>query len=429
MASWFLLDLADRVGLELELDLYERKDFASQGPGGCNNCGGILSESLVQMLAAEGLNLPSRIVQRAIDAYVLHTDAGRATIRTPLHEMRIATVHRGAGPRGVESPRWDSFDSHLVDLARGKGARLLTGRVDELSRGPGGRPLVRVEGEPERSYDLVVGAVGVNSASLKLFEGLGLRYRPPVSTKTFICEYHLGEEEVTRQLGSAMHLFLLNVPRLKFAAFIPKGETVTLCLLGERIDNALVDRFLGSRAVSGSFGWSGDKLARACRCGPRMQVRSAMHPFGDRVVLVGDVGVSRLYKDGIGAAYRSAKAMALSAVFDGVAEEAFARRYWRTCRSIRADNACGRLLFAAAGLFRFLPWLQRGMLRQVEREQALERGSRRRMSGVLWDTFTGSAPYRDILVRAMHPALLAALGANTGAALLPGGGAGREAGA
>jgi len=31
-------------------------------------------------------------------------------------------------------------------------------------------------------------------------------------------------------------------------------------------------------------------------------------------------------------------------------------------------------------------------------------GSRRPMSMVLWDTFTGSAPYRDILMRTLHPA-------------------------
>ena len=34
---------------------------------------------------------------------------------------------------------------------------------------------------------------------------------------------------------------------------------------------------------------------------------------------------------------------------------------------------------------------------------------RRPMSGVLWDVFTGSAPYRDVLVRTMKPAFPATL--------------------
>ena len=57
--SIFLLTLADRVGLDLHVDLFEPKDFFTQkGPTGCNMCGGIISESLVQMLATEGINLP-----------------------------------------------------------------------------------------------------------------------------------------------------------------------------------------------------------------------------------------------------------------------------------------------------------------------------------------------------------------------------------
>ncbi len=39
------------------------------------------------------------------------------------------------------------------------------------------------------------------------------------------------------------------------------------------------------------------------------------------------------------------------------------------------------------------------------REQQTK-GSRQRMSKVLWDTFTGSAPYRDIFLRTLHPAFL-----------------------
>ena len=43
------------------------------------------------------------------------------------------------------------------------------------------------------------------------------------------------------------------------------------------------------------------------------------------------------------------------------------------------------------------------------------------MSQVLWDVFTGSAPYRRVVARAMHPAFLARLAWSTVAAnLAPG---------
>jgi hypothetical protein len=41
----------------------------------------------------------------------------------------------------------------------------------------------------------------------------------------------------------------------------------------------------------------------------------------------------------------------------------------------------------------------------------------RRMSGVLWDVFTGSAPYRDVFLRSMHPAFVGALLWNVAAAV------------
>ncbi|HJZ13158.1 MAG TPA: hypothetical protein VJ521_13465, partial [Acidobacteriota bacterium] len=122
--SYFLLDLADRMNLRLHVDLYDTRDFSQPAPKGCNMCGGIISETLVQNLAAEGINLPATVVQRGIDSYVLHTDVGQVRIETPVMEMRIAAVHRGAGPRDIQERTWTSFDGYLQDLALKKGASL-----------------------------------------------------------------------------------------------------------------------------------------------------------------------------------------------------------------------------------------------------------------------------------------------------------------
>ena len=43
--------------------------------------------------------------------------------------------------------------------------------------------------------------------------------------------------------------FLLDIPRLEFAAIIPKGEYVTICLLGKEVDQELVNRFMSSPEV------------------------------------------------------------------------------------------------------------------------------------------------------------------------------------
>ena len=81
--SFFLLSMAKSIGLDVAVDVYEPRLFTHRGPAGCNHCGGIVSESLVQMLAAEGINLPPTVVQQGIESYVLHTDQGDVRIQSP----------------------------------------------------------------------------------------------------------------------------------------------------------------------------------------------------------------------------------------------------------------------------------------------------------------------------------------------------------
>lgn len=403
--SYFLLQFAQRIGREIQVDIYEPRDFWALGPAGCNMCGGIVSESLVQNLAIEGIDLPDNLVQRGIDSYVLHTEAGSCHIDTPVRESRIAAVHRGGGPRRAQEGKWESFDAHLLKLAISVGANFYGARITDL-RWKDGRPEVQAAGQPHQVYDLLVGAVGVNSPDLKLFENLGFHYQRPRVVKTYVTELDFGPENVRALFGRSMHVFLLNIPRLDFAALIPKGDYVTMCLLGRDIDKNLVASFFEHPVVRHCFpaGWR--PPADACHCSPRMFYGPAQQPFTDRVVLVGDSAVSRLYKDGIGAAYRTAKAAARTAVFSGVSAEDFGRQYVPEYRRISRDNLFGRLIFAVVHVIRYSRLSARAVLR-ISNAEKRRAGNRRRMSMVLWDTFTGSAPYRNIFLRTLHPFFLA----------------------
>ncbi|UCE40490.1 MAG: hypothetical protein JSV17_13685 [Candidatus Aminicenantes bacterium] len=405
--SYFLFAMAERVGQEIQLDIFESRNFASPGPSGCNMCGGIVSESLVQTLATEGINLPASVIQRGIDSYVLHMDVGSVKIETPLQEKRIGAVHRGAGPRGNQEGQWDSFDNFLLKLARDKGANIISGRVDEI-RWEDGRPAVKVRGGESRVYDLLVVAVGVNTATLKLFQDMDIKYTAPETTKTFICEYALGKEKIENYLGSSMHTYLLKIPRLEFAAMIPKGEYATVCMLGKKIDKELVQSFLNTPEVKRCLPPDWDSQQEACRCMPKINIKGSSHPFSDRLIFVGDCGISRLYKDGIGAAYKTAKAAATTAVFTGISEEALKQRFWPACQKLEKDNRIGKLIFSSVGLIQSFPFARRAILRMVAKEQQ-NRGMPQRMSTSLWDLFTGSAPYREVLLRMAHPLFLSSL--------------------
>lgn len=411
--AYFIRRLAASIELDIHVDIYEPRSFAQEGPAGCNHCGGIVSESLVQLLAIEGVNLPPSVVQRGIDSYTLHTDVGTVRIETPVQEKRIASVFRGNGPRASKALDAYGLDRFLLERSCSSGA-VLVGKLVSGLRVREGRLEVMTPDGPAGIYDLVAIATGINSQLLQTLATVAPAYRPPGSLRTFICEFELGEQAVKQCLGDSMHVFLLDVPHLEFAALIPKGRFVTLCLLGDDIDRAFVERFLAMPDVSRCF--PGSVVPRpACHCFPRINTVPAVRPFADRMVWIGDSGVTRLYKDGIGSAYRTAKAAAKTAVFHGISAGDFERHFWPECRTLIIDNRIAKILFGMTKLIQRSRVVRRGVVRMTAVEQAGGMDDEA-MSSVLWDVFTGSAPYREILARTLRPSFPATLAWNVIAA-------------
>lgn len=404
--AYFLLLIAERAGTRLIVDIYEPRNFDAPGPTGCNMCGGVISESLVQVLAMEGISLPSALVRRGIDSYKLHMEMGSVSIGTPQYEQRIGTVYRGTGPRETTVIQGDSFDRFLLNLAVERGASVIRERVSDILWSDDGRPEVKTRTSSLLSYDLVAVATGVNTALLKSIEAHGLAYHAPAATSTIIREYRLCADLVEQHLGSSLQVFLLDIPHLKFAMMIPKADYVTLCLLGESIDTEMLQSVLESPAVRASMppGWDPELVA--CQCSPRMNIGSAVHPYGDRIVFIGDCGVNRLYKDGIGGAYRAAKAAASTAIFEGVSAVDFERGYSPFVKRMEFDNRVGKLLFwVVANLIQKRAFMRRAVLSMIRYEQQQDVHFQR-MSTILWDLFTGSAPYSAVLRRLLHPAFM-----------------------
>jgi flavin-dependent dehydrogenase len=413
--AYFLLEMAEAVDLDLDVHIYEPRSFKHCGPAGCNHCGGIVSESLVQILAAEGINLPPEVVQRGIESYVVHMDVGSVAVQSPSGEQRIAALYRGNGPRGGADSPWESFDGYLQRIATDRGARIVR-RLITAAEWRDDRPwLLGADGEAE-GYDLVTVASGVNSNFLKLLEDLPAGVAPPKTTRTYICEFRSTPEEVYRVLGNAMHVFMLTIPGLEFAAIIPKGEFVTVVMLGDELDQDLVHAFLNDPVVRRCFPTGATPCV--CSCSPLINMGPTKRPYGDRVVLIGDSGVTRLYKDGIGAAFRTAKAAASTAILEGVSAEAFKKHYWPTCRGIARDNAIGKVIFGTTTLFKMSKVSRRGIMRMAAREQA-NPDATRHMSSLLWNMFTGSAPYKEILRGTLHPGFLGHMALNLAAAVVP----------
>ncbi|MBF0358435.1 MAG: hypothetical protein HQL70_07480 [Magnetococcales bacterium] len=403
-SAFFLLDLAKQVDLDIQVDIFEPRDFTLTGPRGCNMCGGVISESLVQKFASDGIHLPDNVLIDTIDAYTLHTDSSSVRIKAPKNEKRIACIFRGAGPKGAENQLpipWSSFDDHLLSLAIEKGAEHFKTRVTGIAWDRG-RPRLSWGENNHTTYDLVVGCVGLNSPALKLFIDLDFGYKPPKSTKAYVSELYFGEYEVVRLLEHSMHVFLLNIPGVKFIAITPKGDYATMIILGDNIDQNLVKQVFQAPEVQKCLPVGWEVPVQTCHCQPHINIGAPSNPFGDRVVLVGDCSSSRLYKDGIGAAYRLAKAMAYAAISHGVEKESFRRFYQPACSKLDWDNRLGHIIFFGDSLMRPATFIQEAILAVIKEEQNRE-DTTPRLSAALWDTFTGSSSYKKIIISSMYP--------------------------
>jgi flavin-dependent dehydrogenase len=396
--SIFALKMAEMVGKKLNITIFEPKDFTKDGPLGCNRCGGIISELLVQTLAVEGINLPDSLVQRGINSYKLYTNYGNAYIETQTHEKTIATVYRGGGPKGIIGKDKESFDKFLLDMAVKEGAVHNPIKIDKIGY-ENKRPVLFFQDKKIQEADLVVGAVGVNSQTTKIFEDIGFGYKKPETITAAIAEIGMDRSIVSEHFGNSVHMFLLPVKDIKFAAMIPKGTYITVCILGKNMNTHTVTEFINNpvvqRVLPRTITYKID-----CRCLPKMNIRAPKIPFSDRVVICGDAGSTRLFKDGLGAAYIMGKAAAKTVVFHGVSKEHFQKEYYPVYKSIIIDNRYGRYLYAITDIYRKNKILTKGMLEVVRKEQQ-DLNNRRILSAILWDMFTGNERYKNIFPKAL----------------------------
>ena len=402
--SFFTLKMAQMLGRELSVTIFEPKDFLGRGARSCNHCGGIVSELMVQTLAVEGINIPSSVVQRGVNSYQLYTELGDVRIETPALEKTIASVYRGGGPTGVAIKSKESFDNFLLQSAVAEGAELRTEAVERVTF-ENGRPVLFAGDELLMKADLVVGAFGVNTKKAPRFEGVHYKYSQPALTRTAIAEIALDPDYINEKFGNSVHLFLLPIKGFKFAAIIPKRSYVTLCILGKNLNKTKLDTFLSHPKVNALFPeGSLDKLS--CICLPGMNVGAPKRGYADRVVMIGDTGSTRLYKDGIGAAYFMGKSAAKTVVMDGVGAKHFQKSYLSDYRSLITDNRYGSFLFKATDMFRDFKFLTSSMLRVVRKEQSDHADENKVLSTILWDMFTGNERYRAVFFRAVSPEMI-----------------------
>ncbi len=401
----FLLKGARRKGLKLDLTILDGKDFEEKGPRGCNMCAGVISQSLVSFLQAEGFEIPEEKVQASIDGYRCITREEEYTFHLPDERSKILSVFRGNGPRFCHDRGSVSFDELLLQRAVNLGAQVVPEPVREILPGPSMRV---VHGGPDGlttlEVDLVVVATGLNTRIIEALQKADIGYRPPVTTRACQAEIPLPREVLRERFGRLVTVFSLGLRHIRFGAFTPKKDFLSLTLVGNRdLDRCDMDEFLADHRVRSLFPDDWEPPKQLCVCYPRVATRPARQPFGDRLVVIGDAAANRYYKNGIESAFRGAQVAADTVLRRGYSRAAFDKEYRRFIRATGWDNLMGRIVY----------WLndrvsRRRFMRQAQMRAILDYKNRpisQQINKIQWSIFTGNEPYWKILLKLLAPAI------------------------
>jgi len=396
---------------EASITIFDGKDFLLPGPKGCNLCAGVLSDSLSQKLAEEGIVLPdSRIVNR-VEGYVLHVHDEQIEFSFFDNQiMPISTVFRGNGPRCSNFPDVVSFDDYLLAWVQRMGVAVISQPVWDIAiPGQSMDPVRLIYGKKNTTQsceaDFVVGAFGINSFLSKKIQAGGFGYRPPPALITYQAEILMGMDEIRKSFANNIHVYVPRSKIIRYASVIPKGDYVSLTVIGKK---DLDKEMLSSFADLGELHRKIPLDKPACFCFPRIAVSPARNPFTDRFVIVGDASFSRHYKNGIESAFVTAQLAAQTVTESGVDSKSFSSVYLkRARRKIISDNHYGRLLLKINDIITSSLLLTRAQISLIKDKK--RKNIAKKLRFILWNMFTGNISYKEIFKAAFDMKLQWAL--------------------
>ena len=406
----FALHLAKRKGIDISVQIFDRRSFLKAGQSGCNMCAGVISDSLYEKLKNSNIVIPKTKVQQLIDGYYFQTQECGVQLYHPQkhHKPHIMTVFRGGGPNFETQHENISFDDLLLHHAENHGAIINTATVQEIyiSRTFGAPVDIVIIKDGIRSNiqaDLVVGAFGLNTTIVKRMLGWKVKYKPPRSVHACNAELPLGSAYIKEHFGNNIYCFALGIDPIKFAAFTPKGDYVTVTLVGKKdVTKKHLIKFLAHPIIKDLLPENWQVPRNLCICFPKMPVTHAKSPYADRMVMVGDASISRFYKSGIESAFTTAQLAAKTAFENGVTADAFKNDYYRKARKLLArDNRFGHIIYGINGFVTKRKSLLTPYFKNVKKNP--DSWVARRMNEILWGMVTGNIPYEKIFFKLVSP--------------------------
>lgn len=394
---------------------------------GCNHCAGGISPRLNDSLRALGLSLPADVVQSRIRSVTVQGYWKNITLEVPAGREMVS-VYRGSRPSRRRDGQ-QNLDGFLLHAAQQAGAEVIGSEVTGVTRAVNGKPVVayrQYHVETRVETDLVVFAAGVNTKpgvrveDNPMFQALRRLlpdFQPPRLRRALIFELELDAAQPPL-LDEEVHFveYGSKALPLEMCSLVPKRGFLTAVLVGRSVDRVaesdaarrMARQFLDLPHIR-KLVPPRTRLRLACTCSPNMVVRTARHPFGPRVAVVGDLVTSRLYKDGLLSAQQTAAALAATVLNRGVDEESLRAGYGPIVEVFRRDNRFAAVVFLAHRLVFGSSVFSRFLYQAVLTQRKSRHAAQRTLENILWRIASGDAPYETVLRTLARPSVIGSI--------------------
>lgn len=385
---------------------------------GCNCCAGGISPELHDRMKDIGIRIPRNIICEEYTHIWIHGIWKNFPLGVPAGQ-RMYSVFRGTLPRDRRDAS-GGLDAFLLNKAVEQGAKVISGEVVRIQHTPSRHPLLTIRTPSgdvlTRKSDFAVLATGINlhpdsvyakSDLFRSYQKINPRFVPPKARRALIFELKPGRHYLRKYLNREMYFIEsgLGKLRLEHIAMVPKGDYLTVTLVGQSIDRAslpgdagdIMSTFLSLRHIRMILPHIDlNNTPVACMCSPYMAVGVSRRPFGHRTAVIGDAAGAKLYKDGLYSAFVSARVLAETMMTRGTDSKSLYEGYGRMMKWLEKDVRYGRRVFGAVRLAFSYPLLSRVVYQAFATEMKFKEMKRWPLGNIFRKVGTGTADYKSI---------------------------------
>ena len=418
-----LLGQSKQASLDITVTIIDKKTV--QQPGnlpcklkGCNYCAGIISPRLHNALGKSGISLPRELICVEFSHIWIHGLWKNFPLKL-LPDQHMYSLFRGSLPLDRQD-RTEGLDGFLLNQAQTRGAAVITGKVTDIRYTPLKKPYVTVVDASGKKTaiesDFVAIATGIhpfqgstreNNPVFKSFRRINPGFTPPRVRPALIFELKPSRGYLKKYMNKEIYFIVSGSKKLRLdhISLVPKGDYLTVALVGERIDRAsfpedtrkIIGEFLSlyhSRTILPHITLHNTPVA--CSCTPFMVTAPSKGAVCDRIAVVGDALGSRLYRDGLFSAFVSAEALAKTVIHKGVDQKSLSGGYDWVIQWLKTDTRCAELVIGWIQTVLKSPFMSRILYQTFATEMKFKNREQWPLGQVLLDLGSGAADYAHV---------------------------------